>query len=172
MDVPLPRRVVIVSAGMGEGHNAAASALSDTIQDCWPGCVVERLDTMELRGARFRTRHPLGLRVPALRGPLELRRVLRPPLAFRRLRQRNEEDPRPFLWAPTVQCPGSQEARPRHLYLPIRKCCPGLASVQEGNGHAYGHLYTRVPCSPALGLPRHRYALRHVRLRAGRRTHA
>src|SRR5580704_2658089 len=38
---------------MGEGHNAAASALSETIHDCWPGCVVERLDTMELRGARF-----------------------------------------------------------------------------------------------------------------------
>jgi diacylglycerol O-acyltransferase len=53
VDVPLPRRVLIVSAGMGEGHNAAASALSETIQDCWPGCVVERLDTMELRGARF-----------------------------------------------------------------------------------------------------------------------
>jgi diacylglycerol O-acyltransferase len=44
-----PRRVVIVSAGMGEGHNAAASALSETIQ----GCMVERLDTMELRGALF-----------------------------------------------------------------------------------------------------------------------
>jgi diacylglycerol O-acyltransferase len=53
VDVALPQRVLIVSAGMGEGHNAAASALSETIQDCWPGCVVERLDTMELRGARF-----------------------------------------------------------------------------------------------------------------------
>ena len=53
MNVPLPRRVLIVSAGMGEGHNAAASALGETIEDCWPGCVVERLDTMELRGARF-----------------------------------------------------------------------------------------------------------------------
>lgn len=53
MHAALPRRVLIVSAGMGEGHNAAANALSETIYDCWPGCVVERLDTMELRGARF-----------------------------------------------------------------------------------------------------------------------
>jgi diacylglycerol O-acyltransferase / wax synthase len=53
MDVGLPRRVVIVSAGMGEGHNAAASALSEVIEDCWPGCTVDRLDTIELRGACF-----------------------------------------------------------------------------------------------------------------------
>jgi diacylglycerol O-acyltransferase len=38
---------------MGEGHNAAAQALTDVIEDCWPGCTVERLDTMELRGATF-----------------------------------------------------------------------------------------------------------------------
>lgn len=53
MDIGLPRRVVIVSAGMGEGHNAAANALSEVMEDCWPGCTVDRLDTMELRGARF-----------------------------------------------------------------------------------------------------------------------
>ena len=53
MDLSLPRRVVIVSAGMGEGHNAAASALSEVIEDCWPGCTVDRLDAMELRGALF-----------------------------------------------------------------------------------------------------------------------
>lgn len=53
MDVGLPRRVVIVSAGMGKGHNAAATALSEVIKDCWPGCTVDRLDTMELRGASF-----------------------------------------------------------------------------------------------------------------------
>lgn len=38
---------------MGEGHNAAAQALTDVIEECWPSCVVERLDTMELRGAGF-----------------------------------------------------------------------------------------------------------------------
>lgn len=48
-----PRKVVIISAQMGEGHNAAAQALCEVIQDSWPGCDVERLDTMELRGTRF-----------------------------------------------------------------------------------------------------------------------
>ncbi len=49
----LPRSVVIISAEMGEGHNAAAAALTEAIEECWPGCTVERLDTMELRGVRF-----------------------------------------------------------------------------------------------------------------------
>ena len=48
-----PRQVVIISAQMGEGHNAAAQALTDVIGECWPGCSVERLDTMELRGTAF-----------------------------------------------------------------------------------------------------------------------
>jgi UDP-N-acetylglucosamine:LPS N-acetylglucosamine transferase len=38
---------------MGEGHNAAAAALTEAIEGSWPGCSVERLDTMELRGAHF-----------------------------------------------------------------------------------------------------------------------
>jgi UDP-N-acetylglucosamine:LPS N-acetylglucosamine transferase len=38
---------------MGEGHNAAAAALTEAIEECWPDCAVERLDTMELHGARF-----------------------------------------------------------------------------------------------------------------------
>jgi UDP-N-acetylglucosamine:LPS N-acetylglucosamine transferase len=38
---------------MGEGHNAAAQALTDVIEECWPGCTVERLDTMELPGTAF-----------------------------------------------------------------------------------------------------------------------
>jgi diacylglycerol O-acyltransferase / wax synthase len=49
----LPRSVVIISAEMGEGHNAAAAALTEAIEEYWPGCQVERLDTMELRGLRF-----------------------------------------------------------------------------------------------------------------------
>jgi UDP-N-acetylglucosamine:LPS N-acetylglucosamine transferase len=52
-DDNLPRRVLIISAEMGEGHNAAAAALTEAIEECWPGCSVERLDTMELRGERF-----------------------------------------------------------------------------------------------------------------------
>ncbi|MGP8205356.1 MAG: MGDG synthase family glycosyltransferase [Acidimicrobiales bacterium] len=52
-DANVPRRVLIISAEMGEGHNAAAAALTEAIEECWPGCVVLRLDTMELRGVRF-----------------------------------------------------------------------------------------------------------------------
>jgi len=48
-----PRSVLIISAEMGEGHNAAAAALTEAIRECWPGCAVEQVDTMELRGHRF-----------------------------------------------------------------------------------------------------------------------
>ena len=53
LDHNLPARVLIISAEMGEGHNAAAAALTEAIEECWPNCQVERLDTMELGGARF-----------------------------------------------------------------------------------------------------------------------
>lgn len=49
----LPRRVLIISAEMGEGHNAAARALREVIDEAWPGCLVEQLDTVELGGDRF-----------------------------------------------------------------------------------------------------------------------
>jgi diacylglycerol O-acyltransferase len=49
----MPRSVLIISAEMGEGHNAAAAALTEAIKECWPGCAVEQLDTMEVRGPRF-----------------------------------------------------------------------------------------------------------------------
>jgi UDP-N-acetylglucosamine:LPS N-acetylglucosamine transferase len=38
---------------MGEGHNAAAAAITEAIADVWPGCQVERLDTLELWGRPF-----------------------------------------------------------------------------------------------------------------------
>ncbi len=61
---------------MGEGHNAAATALTEAIEECWPECQVERLDTMELRGVRFaraaRWAYGFQLSVAAL----ELRAVL------------------------------------------------------------------------------------------------
>jgi diacylglycerol O-acyltransferase len=53
VDDNVPRSVLIISAEMGEGHNAAAAALSEAMEQCWPGCRIERLDTMELRGVRF-----------------------------------------------------------------------------------------------------------------------
>jgi len=52
-DDSVPERVLIISAEMGEGHNAAASALTEAIQGSWPQCKVEKLDTMELHGVRF-----------------------------------------------------------------------------------------------------------------------
>lgn len=49
----MPKRVLIVSAAMGDGHNAAADAIGEAIHERWRGCSVERQDTMELRGKRF-----------------------------------------------------------------------------------------------------------------------
>lgn len=45
-----PNRVLILSAEMGEGHNAAADAIREVIVELWPGCKVERFDTLALRG--------------------------------------------------------------------------------------------------------------------------
>ncbi len=53
VDDNVPQRVLIISAEMGEGHNAAATALTEAIEEVWPQCKVERLDTIELRGVRF-----------------------------------------------------------------------------------------------------------------------
>jgi len=49
----VPSRVLILSGEMGEGHNAAAAAITDAIADVWPGCRVERFDTLELWGRPF-----------------------------------------------------------------------------------------------------------------------
>lgn len=48
----LPQRVLILSAAMGEGHNAAADAVAEAMGQRWPGCWVHRQDTYELRGER------------------------------------------------------------------------------------------------------------------------
>ncbi len=48
-----PRKVLILSGEMGEGHNAAAAAIEAAIADIWPGCKVERFDTLELWGRPF-----------------------------------------------------------------------------------------------------------------------
>lgn len=48
-----PSRVLILSGEMGEGHNAAAAAITEAIAAVWPGCEVERYDTLELGGKRF-----------------------------------------------------------------------------------------------------------------------
>ncbi len=48
-----PRKVLILSGEMGEGHNAAAAAITEAISEVWPGCTVERFDTLELWGRPF-----------------------------------------------------------------------------------------------------------------------
>jgi len=48
-----PARVLILSGDMGEGHNAAAAAITAAIHEVWPGCQVERFDTLALRGRPF-----------------------------------------------------------------------------------------------------------------------
>jgi diacylglycerol O-acyltransferase len=48
-----PARVLILSGEMGEGHNAAAAAITAAIAEVWPGCEVERFDTLALWGRPF-----------------------------------------------------------------------------------------------------------------------
>ncbi len=45
-----PQRVVVISADMGEGHNATARALAEAAHQCWPGCEVSWLNTLDLMG--------------------------------------------------------------------------------------------------------------------------
>ncbi|MHA6622298.1 WS/DGAT domain-containing protein [Pseudonocardia sp. DLS-67] len=46
----LPRRLLVVSADIGEGHNATARAVEDHARRCWPGCEIRRVDTLALMG--------------------------------------------------------------------------------------------------------------------------
>jgi diacylglycerol O-acyltransferase / wax synthase len=46
----VPRRALIISADIGEGHNSAGRALAETIARIWPGCQVDWLDTLSVLG--------------------------------------------------------------------------------------------------------------------------
>jgi diacylglycerol O-acyltransferase / wax synthase len=46
-----PRRVIVVSADIGAGHNATAAALEREIAERWPGSQITRVDTLEVMGA-------------------------------------------------------------------------------------------------------------------------
>jgi UDP-N-acetylglucosamine:LPS N-acetylglucosamine transferase len=46
----VPRRALIVSADIGEGHNAAGRALEEAIARVWPGCRVGWLDALAALG--------------------------------------------------------------------------------------------------------------------------
>lgn len=45
-----PGRVFIVSADMGEGHNATARALAERVRQLWPRCDVRTVDTLQVMG--------------------------------------------------------------------------------------------------------------------------
>src|SRR5919201_2569471 len=46
----LPRRLLVVSADIGEGHNATARAVEEHARRRWPGCEIRRVDTLDLMG--------------------------------------------------------------------------------------------------------------------------
>ncbi|HWE88097.1 MAG TPA: WS/DGAT domain-containing protein [Pseudonocardiaceae bacterium] len=45
-----PRRALIVSADMGEGHNATGRALAEAARQRWPGVEIRWLDTLDVMG--------------------------------------------------------------------------------------------------------------------------
>ncbi|MTD56471.1 glycosyltransferase [Amycolatopsis pithecellobii] len=45
------KKVLVVSAAMGEGHNATGRALDDAVKRLWPGATVDWLDTLDVMGA-------------------------------------------------------------------------------------------------------------------------
>lgn len=52
-DVPsaAPHRVMVLSADMGGGHNATASALEEAATRVWPGSEIRRVDVLDVMGA-------------------------------------------------------------------------------------------------------------------------
>ncbi len=50
VDPPPPRRLLIVSANMGAGHNATGHALEEAARTVWPGVDVEWLQTLRVMG--------------------------------------------------------------------------------------------------------------------------
>ncbi|MBO0878549.1 MAG: hypothetical protein J2P19_34720, partial [Pseudonocardia sp.] len=45
-----PRRLLLVSASIGEGHNATAAAVEERARALWPSCEIRRVDTLDLMG--------------------------------------------------------------------------------------------------------------------------
>lgn len=46
-----PRRVLVVSADMGGGHNATGRALAERVEDHWPGSEIRWVDTLDAMGS-------------------------------------------------------------------------------------------------------------------------
>lgn len=51
MSATVPRRLLVVSATIGEGHNATARAVEERARQLWPGCEIRRVDTLEVMGS-------------------------------------------------------------------------------------------------------------------------
>ena len=49
----VPRRALIVSADIGQGHNSAGRALEEAIARVWPRCQVRWLDALQAMGPGF-----------------------------------------------------------------------------------------------------------------------
>ena len=45
-----PERLLVVSANIGEGHNATARAVEERARQLWPHCEIRRVDTLDLMG--------------------------------------------------------------------------------------------------------------------------
>jgi diacylglycerol O-acyltransferase len=50
VSVSPPRRLLVVSANIGEGHNATARAVEERARRLWPGCQIRRVDTLDEMG--------------------------------------------------------------------------------------------------------------------------
>ncbi|MGH3446907.1 MAG: wax ester/triacylglycerol synthase domain-containing protein, partial [Nocardioidaceae bacterium] len=50
LDADGPRRVLVVSADMGGGHNATASALEESVRRLWPDSEIRRVDSLDVMG--------------------------------------------------------------------------------------------------------------------------
>ena len=70
-----PRRALIVSADIGEGHNSAGRALGEAIGRAWPGCEVGWLDALAAMNQGSAARPGL-LRDPGTAPALDVRVLL------------------------------------------------------------------------------------------------
>jgi UDP-N-acetylglucosamine:LPS N-acetylglucosamine transferase len=64
-----PRRLLVISATTGQGHNAAAAAVEEQAGRLWPGCEIRRVDTLDAMGPVLGPALGLAHRVSADRTP-------------------------------------------------------------------------------------------------------
>jgi diacylglycerol O-acyltransferase len=78
-----PRRLLVISATTGRGHNAAAAAVEEQAGRLWPGCEIRRVDTLDtmgrLLGLALRLAHRVSADRTAWLSGLCYRRLWRQP---------------------------------------------------------------------------------------------